>query len=131
MDATPFGSSGNCKHLPALPPLPQTVAEDAQFHEGTTGVRFGDPLAASLSLIVVAALWKLLNVGIDTLRRMSEDATVQRRIQLIRELQEMGYQRQAPFIVDRLLKDMRERPEDDPVLKKLTDMYPAPSQSAI
>ncbi len=55
---------------------------------------------------------------------MSEDATAQRRIQLIRQLQEMGYERQAPFIVDQLLKEMRERPEDDPVLKKLTEMYP-------
>ena len=73
--------------------------------------------------MAVAALWKLLSVGIDTLRRMSEDATVQQRIHLIRELQELGYERQAPFIVDRLLSQMRERPEDDPVLKKLTEMY--------
>jgi hypothetical protein len=55
---------------------------------------------------------------------MSEDATVERRIQHIRELQDMGYERQAPFIVDRLLKEMRERPEDDAVLNKLTEMYP-------
>ena len=55
---------------------------------------------------------------------MSEDATVERRIQLIRQLEEIGYERQAPLIVDRLLKEMRERPEDDPVLKKLTEMFP-------
>ena len=54
---------------------------------------------------------------------MSEDATAERRIQFIRELQDTGYERQAPFIVDRLLKEMRERPDDDPVLKKLTEMY--------
>jgi hypothetical protein len=54
---------------------------------------------------------------------MSEDLTLERRIQLIAELWEMGYERQAPLIVDRLLKEMRERPEDDPVLKKLTDIY--------
>ncbi len=81
-------------------------------------------VCAAAFLDQAAAAWKLLSVGIDTLRTMSEDATAQRRIQLIRELQEMGYERQAPFIVDRLLKEMRERPEDDPVLKKLTEMYP-------
>lgn len=80
-------------------------------------------MSAGLSLVVAAALWKLLNVGIETLRRMTEDAAAQRRIQFIRELQEMGYERQAPFIVDRLLKDMRERPEDDPVLKKLAEIH--------
>ena len=36
----------------------------------------------------------------------------------------MGYPRQAPFIVDRLLQEMRDRPDDDPVLKKLTGMAP-------
>ena len=81
-------------------------------------------MSAGLSLVAVAALWKLLSVGIGALRRMSEDATIERRIQLIRQLQEMGYERQAPFIVDRLLREMRERSEDDPVLKKLTEMYP-------
>lgn len=35
----------------------------------------------------------------------------------------MGYERQAPLIVDRLLEQMRQRPEDDPVLKKLVEMY--------
>jgi len=35
----------------------------------------------------------------------------------------LGYGRQAPFIVERLLKEMRERPEDDPVLKNLTEMF--------
>jgi len=64
----------------------------------------------------------MLGVGIDTLRRMSEDAGAERRIQLIRELQDLGYERQAPFILGRLLKDLRERPDDDPVLKRLTGL---------
>ena len=113
----------NIQTVPEIMALMDGVAEDAEFQESTAGTRF-DPTSVGLSLVAIAALWKLLNVGIDTLRRMSEDATAQRRIQLIRELQEMGYERQAPFIVDRLLKEMRERPEDDPVLKKLTEMYP-------
>jgi hypothetical protein len=73
--------------------------------------------------VAVAALWKLLSVGVGALRMMSEDLTLERRIQHIRELQDMGYERLAPLIVDRMIKEMRERPEDDPVLKKLTDIY--------
>ncbi len=114
----------NIQSVPEIMALVDSVTEDAEFQESTAGLRFGDPLSAGLSLVAVAALWKLLSVGIGALRRMSEDATVERRIQLIRQLQEMDYGRQAPFIVDRLLKEMRERPEDDPVLTKLTEMFP-------
>jgi hypothetical protein len=110
--------------VPEIIALVEGVAEDAEFQESTAGTRFVDPTSAGLSLVAVAALWKLLSVGIGTLRSMSEDATLQRRIQLIRELQELGYERQAPFIVDRLLKELRERPDDDPVLKQLTEMDP-------
>ena len=114
----------NIESVPEIMALVNGVAEEAEFQESTAPTRFADPMSAGLSLVAVAALWKLLGVGMDTLRRMSEDAALQRRIQLIRELQDMGYGRQAPFIVDRLLEQMRERPQDDPVLKKLTEMYP-------
>ena len=113
----------NIQSVPEIMAIVDGVAEDAEFQESTAGTRFSDPLSAGLSLVAVAALWKLLSVGIGTLRRMSEDATVERRIQHIRELQDMGYERQAPFIVDRLINEIRERPEDEPVLKKLTEMY--------
>jgi hypothetical protein len=33
--------------------------------------------------------------------------------------QQLGYERQAPFILERLQKELRERPEDDPILKAL------------
>ena len=113
----------NIQSVPEIMALVDGVAEDAEFQESMAGTRIGDPLSAGLSLVAVAALWQLLSVGIGVLRRMSEDATAKRRIQLIGQLQAMGYERQAPFIVDRLLKEMRERPENDPVLKKLMQMY--------
>ncbi len=110
--------------VPEIAVLVNGVSEDAEVRESTNGTKIGDPMSIGLSLVIVAALWKLLNIGIGALRTMSEDTTAERRIQLIRQLQEMGYDRQAPFIVDRLLKEMRERPEDDPVLTKLTELYP-------
>lgn len=113
----------NIQSEPGIVALVDSVAEDAEFREATAGTRF-DPLSAGLSLVAVAALWKLLDAGIGALRRMGENATVERRIRLIGQLQDMGYERQAPFIVDRLLKEIRERPDDDPVLKKLMEMYP-------
>lgn len=109
---------------PEIRALVEGVVEEAEFQESMAGKRFGDPLSAGLSLVAIAALWKLLNVGIDALRRMSEDATLERRTRLIGQLQAMGYERQAPFIVDRLLKELRARPADDPVLKKLAAMFP-------
>ena len=70
-------------------------------------------MSVGVSLLAVAALWKLLRSGIGLLRRMNEDATVQRRIQIIRQFQEMGYELQAPFIVNRLLKEPCKGPNDD------------------
>lgn len=96
------------------------LVEDAEIAEAMRPLRLGDPLSASLSLVAAAALWKLLSVGIDTLRRMSEAAAVERWIELLRELQEMGYQRQADVILKRLFEEIRKRPADDSVLKKLT-----------
>ena len=110
--------------MPEIKAIVDNVVEEAEFQESTSPTRFVDPLSASLSLVAAAALWKLLSVGIDTLRLMTETIITKRRIQLIAELQAMGYERQAPLIVDRLLREMRTRPENDPVLKKLTQMFP-------
>lgn len=109
---------------PELMELLDAVSADAAFQESLNATRAIDPLSASLSLVAVAALWRLLKVGIDTLRHMSEDATLKRRVEIIGQLQQAGYQREAPLIVDRLLKEMRDRPADDPLLKKLIELYP-------
>ena len=122
---------GSIQSAPEIQALVEGVAASAEFQEATDPTRFGDPLSASLSLVAVAALWQLLRVGIGALRRLSEDATVERRIHLIRELQQMGYERQAPFIVDRLLQEIRARPEDDPVLKQLMEMQPGCIQQGL
>ncbi len=113
----------NIQSIPEIRALVDSVAEDADFEESMTGTRVVDPLSAGLSLVAVAALWKLVSIGIDRLRQMNENAILQQRIQCIRELQDMGYERQAPFIVDRMLKEIRERPADDSVLKKLVQMF--------
>jgi len=109
---------------PEIITLLDAVSEDAAFQESLSGTRVADPLSASLSLVAVAALWQLLKVGIGALRRLSEDASLKRRIEIIAQLQQAGYEREAPLIVDRLLREMRDRPEDDPVLKKLIALYP-------
>ena len=109
--------------LPEVYAVLNGVAEDAEIDEATNGKRCFDPTSAALSLIATAALWKLVCVGITTLRGMTENALLGQRVQLIRELRDMGYERQAPYIVDRLLKDMRDRPEDDPVLKKIAELH--------
>jgi hypothetical protein len=69
------------------------------------------------------ALWKLLSVGIGALRSMDHDARLRRRIDMIRELQELGYDRQAPFILERLQHTLLERPQDDPMMKALINIF--------
>jgi hypothetical protein len=106
------------RSTPEVETLVDKIAHEASLHEMTTGQR-ADPGTVALSLVAAAALWKLLSVGIATLRSMADDATLHRRIAMIRDLQELGYDRQAPFILERLHHELRERPEDDPVLKAL------------
>lgn len=109
--------------VPGIMAFVELVAGEAEQKEIAGAQRDLDPVSVSLSLVVVAALWKLINIGISTLKRMSEDATVQCRIELIKQLQEMGYNRQAPLILERMIREMRERPDNDQMLKKLTDMF--------
>lgn len=111
------------RSVPEITVLLDSVTEDAEIEESVNGTRIADPLSVGLSLVAVAALWKLVNLGVDTLRRMSENVAVAQRIQLIEEFRDMGYERQAPLIVDRLLKEIRQRPDNDPVLKKLTGLF--------
>jgi hypothetical protein len=106
------------RSAPEVETLVDKIAQEASLHAMTTGQR-ADPGTVALSLVAAAALWKLLSVGIATLRSMADDATLHRRIAMIRDLQELGYDRQAPFILERLHHELRERPEDDPVLKAL------------
>jgi hypothetical protein len=108
------------RSVPEVEGLLDQVAQDASVQEMTAPQR--DPATVALSLVAAAALWKLLSVGIDSLRSMSHDATLQRRIAMIRDLQQLGYGRQAPFILERLQKELRERPDDDPILKALASI---------
>lgn len=108
--------------IPEIKTLVDDVAKDAEQKELTDITRDGG--TTSLVLVATIALWKLLKLGIEVLRQMNENKVVEKRIHLIRQLQEMGYERQAPFIVVRLFAEIRERPEDDPVLKKLTEIDP-------
>lgn len=75
---------------------------DAQNRKPTDGTQRGDPLTTGLPLVVVAALSRLLDIGIARLRRMHEDAAARRRIELIAQLRGLGYLRQVPEIFEEL-----------------------------
>ncbi len=107
--------------LPDVGRLLDEMTREASAHE-LTDVQRAEPVTIALSLVAVAALWKLINLGIDSLRSMAEDETLRCRIEMIRELHDLGYERQAPFILERLQKELRERPGDDPVLKALIEL---------
>jgi hypothetical protein len=65
----------------------------------------------------------LVKVGIQHLRGMSDTTVLQKRIEVIAEVKALGYdEKHAAQVVERLLKSIRTRPDDDSVLKTLQKM---------
>lgn len=73
-----------------------------------------------LWLVGLASLWLLAKVGIHHLRGMSETAVLQKQVEVIAQVKALGYdEKHATQVVERLLKNIRTRPDDDSVLKTL------------
>ena len=71
----------------------------------------------------LAALWQLAKVGIQHLRGMSDTAVLQQQVAVIAEVKTLGYdEKHAAQVVERLLKGIRTRPDDDAVFKALLKM---------
>ena len=80
-------------------------------------------VTAALWLVGLASLWQLAKVGIHHLRGMSDTAVLQQQVAVIAEVKALGYdEKQAAQVVERLLKGIRTRPNDDAVLKTLPKM---------
>ena len=76
-----------------------------------------------LWLVGLAGLWQLAKVGIQHLREMSDIAVLQKQVEVIAEVKALGCdEKQAAQVVERLLKGIRTRPDDDSVLKALQKM---------
>jgi hypothetical protein len=101
-----------------LEDVTRSVAEEEQ-QQSPTRV---DP-TLGLWLVSLAGLWLLAKVGIQHLRGLSDTAVVQKQVDVIRELKALGYdEKHATQVVERLLKRIRTRPDDDSVLKALQKM---------
>ena len=73
-------------------------------------------MTAGLWLVGLAGLWQLAKVGIQHLRGMSETAVLQQQVRVIAEVQALGCdEKHATQVVERLLKGIRTRPDDDAV----------------
>jgi hypothetical protein len=80
-------------------------------------------VAMGLWLVGLAGLWQLAKVGIQHLRGMSDTAVLQKQVAVIAEVKALGYdEKQSAQVVERLLKGIRMRPDDDTVLKALQKM---------
>lgn len=81
-----------------------------------------DP-TAGLWLVGLVALWQIVKVGIQHLRGMSEVKVLEQQVAVIAEVKALGYdEKHAIQVVERLLKGIRTRPDDDTVLKALQKM---------
>ena len=107
------------QRIPQVAGLLDQVVEDAQLEETLSGVKSFEPISTGLATVAIAALWKLVNIGLDRVRQLNDEAAAKRRIEIIAKLREEGYERQAPLIVDQLFKEIRQRPADDQVLQTL------------
>lgn len=88
-------------------------------HQSPTRV---DP-TAGLWLVGLAGLWLLVKVGINHLRGMSDVNALQKQVEAIARLKELGYDpKQATQVLEHLLKGIRTRPNDDSVIKTLQKM---------
>jgi hypothetical protein len=77
-------------------------------------------VSVALWLVGLAGLWQLAKVGIHHLRGMSDAAVLQQQVEVIAEVKALGYdEKHATQVVERLLKSIRTRPDDDSVLKTL------------
>ena len=80
-------------------------------------------MTAALWLVGLASLWQVAKIGIHHLRGMSDASLLQKQIEIIAEVNALGYdEKHAAQVVERLLKSIRTRPDDDSVLKTLQKM---------
>ena len=80
-------------------------------------------VTGALWLVGLAGLWQLAKVGIQHLRGMSDTAVLQKQVEVIAAVKALGYdEKQTTQVVERLLKGIRTRPDDDTVLKALQKM---------
>jgi len=81
-----------------------------------------DPMDG-LWLVALAGLWQMVKVGIQYLRGLSEMQIVAQRLEIIARVKALGFdEKHAVQVVERLLKDIHTRPEDDAVSKTLLKM---------
>ena len=81
-----------------------------------------DP-TAGLWLVGLASLWLLVKVGINHLRGMSDVNVLQKQVEVVARLKELGYDpKQATQVIEHLLKGIRTRPNDDSAIKTLQKM---------
>jgi len=80
-------------------------------------------VTAALWLVGLVSLWQLVKVGIHHLRGMSDTAVLQQQVAVLAEVQALGYdEKHATQVVERLLKGIRTRSDDDSMLKALQKM---------
>jgi hypothetical protein len=85
-------------------------------------LRVIDP-ADGLWLVALAGLWQVVKVGIQYVRGLSEMQIVAQRLEIIARVKALGFdEKHAVQVVERLLKDIRTRPDDDAVTKTLLKM---------
>lgn len=78
-----------------------------------------DPMEG-LWLVALAGLWQVVKVGIQYLRGLSERQVLAQRLEIIARVKALGFdEKHAVQVLERLLKDIRTRPDDDAVLKRL------------
>jgi len=115
-----------------LCPFVMEVAEEAAEYLGESvsiqpiegSIRF--PITGLDMLFCVAAytLYRLVRDAFDNRRALADIDIAKQQIKLIATLRKLGYTpKQAEAVVTALLKKIKERAEDDPILKKAVSLF--------
>lgn len=103
-----------------LEDITSSVAEEVSSQSPKRDVTLG------LWLVGLVSLWQLAKVGIQHVRGMSDTAVLRQQVAVIAEGKALGYdEKHAAQVVERLLKGIRTRPNDDAVLKALQKLLPS------
>src|SRR5574341_98401 len=93
--------------------LENVTCSVADEGERQSSLRVIDP-TDGLWLVALAGLWQVVKVGIQYLRGLSEMQVLGKRLEIIARVKELGFdEKHAVQMVERLLKDIRARSEDD------------------
>ena len=100
--------------------LDHCLSRSRESTEHTEALKRFDVSATDLWLLGLLMLWRVAKIGVDHLRQVSEIEATRKILSDVKMLRDLGYSKAAAVsVIERLLKDIRDRSQDDPVIRAI------------